>query len=61
MHEGFVFFWLPDGHTEEEFDATTVVVFDSAGAELQSGNIYELKPIPADGGRSITDEEEGRY
>lgn len=61
VHEGFAFFWLPDGHTEKEFDATSVVVFDSEGAELQSGNIYELKPIPADGGRSITDEEEGRY
>ena len=61
VHEGFAFFWLPDGHTEKEFDATTAVVFDSEGAELQSGNIYELKPIPADGGRSINDEEEGRY
>ena len=51
VHEGFAFFWFPDGHTEKEFDATTVVVSDSEGAELQRGNIYELKPIPADGGR----------
>ena len=61
LHEGFALFWLPDGHSQDEFDATTIVAYDGEGAELATGNMFNQPPVPADGGRSITDEEEGRY
>ena len=63
VHEGFVFFWLPDGHPQSVVDAATVVAYDSEGSELELGssNLFNQPPVPADGGRSITDEEEGRF
>jgi len=61
LYEGFALFWLPDGHSQEEYLTTSIVAYDAAGAELASGNMLDQPPVPADGGRSITDEEEGRF